>query len=60
MVFFFFFCILASFFTHSNCDVYDLDDIDALVVVPGHAHMPFHRFFFFFLRFYLAVIHDVL
>ena len=25
----FLFCILASFFTHSNCDVYDLDDIDA-------------------------------
>jgi len=56
---FFFFCILASFFTHSNRDVYDLDDIDALLAVPGHAHMPF-LFFPSFLRFYLAVIHDVL
>jgi hypothetical protein len=24
-----FFCIPASFFTPPNCDVYDLDDIDA-------------------------------
>jgi len=41
-----FLCILTSLFTHPNCDVYDLDDIDALVAVPGRVHMSFCRFFF--------------
>ena len=50
-----FFCILASFLTHPNCDVYDIDDIDAFVAVPGRAHMSFSCFFFL-----LGVIHDVL
>jgi hypothetical protein len=42
------FCIPASFFTHPNCDVYDIDDIDAFGAVPGRAHMPFPRLFFLF------------
>jgi hypothetical protein len=41
-----FFCIPASFFTHSNCDVYDIDDIDAFACRAWPRAYAFPAFIF--------------